>query len=52
MKEFRSQLKLYLTVHSYGQLVLTPFGYTKHVYPKNFKQLVSLLLFIRKETTE
>ncbi len=34
-----SRVQLYLSLHSYGQLWMTPWGYTKHL-PDDFMKLV------------
>ena len=37
--QLKGRIKLYLTFHSYGQLWLTPWGYTSQV-PEDYKKLV------------
>jgi hypothetical protein len=39
-----AQVKAYLAVHSYGQYLLTPWGYTS-AYPDDYDDLASFLCF-------
>lgn len=38
MESFKFNLRMYLSTHSYGDLVLWPFGFEFDVYIKNWKQ--------------
>lgn len=38
----KNQLKMYLTFHSYSQLWLIPYGYSKQVKPADYNELVRL----------
>lgn len=40
LTEIAPQTKLFLTFHSYGQLILIPYGYQAAKRPENFKELV------------
>ncbi|CAG7837705.1 unnamed protein product [Allacma fusca] len=40
--QLRSQLKMYLTFHSYSQLWLIPYGYSKYEKPADYNELVRL----------
>lgn len=41
LESIKKQVKLYLTLHSYGQYMLTPFGYKQGRYPATYQKLVS-----------
>lgn len=42
LTENKQKLKVFLTLHSYGQYILTPFGNRKAFYPANKRQLMNL----------
>ncbi|XP_062551929.1 zinc carboxypeptidase-like [Armigeres subalbatus] len=42
VRSIADKLKLYLTVHSRGQYVLVPFGYTNAPYPSNYNDLMQI----------
>ena len=44
MQAHKARLKLYLTVHSYGQVFLYPYGYSSTSRAPDHRQLVSSLL--------
>lgn len=39
----RDSLKAYITLHTYGQLWLVPYGYASNTYPPDYQQLVSFI---------
>ena len=42
----KSHIKAYVSVHSFGQFILTPWGYTK-TKPKNFPKLFKIITKVR-----
>ncbi|VDM32388.1 unnamed protein product [Hydatigera taeniaeformis] len=41
-----NQTKLFITLHSYGQLILTPYGFQRGFHPANYDELLRLTLKI------
>ncbi|VDL99871.1 unnamed protein product, partial [Schistocephalus solidus] len=41
LQEIKHKVILYITLHSYGQYILTPFGYQRSQYPPKYDELVS-----------
>lgn len=42
MEKYRGRIKLYVTLHSYGQLILYPWGWSEEVKTKNYEKVLSL----------
>ncbi|VDO77208.1 unnamed protein product [Schistosoma margrebowiei] len=42
LKSLQKQIILYLSLHSFGQYILTPFGFSRYSYPPYYQKLVSL----------
>ncbi|KAL7061710.1 hypothetical protein AAHC03_0262 [Spirometra sp. Aus1] len=42
LQEIKGQVKLYITLHSYGQYMLTPFGYQRSQYPPKYDELIEM----------
>lgn len=40
INQMRESLKLYVTVHSFGQTLLVPYGYKAGAYPRNHANMV------------
>uniref|UniRef100_A0A5K3FUM8 Peptidase_M14 domain-containing protein n=1 Tax=Mesocestoides corti TaxID=53468 RepID=A0A5K3FUM8_MESCO len=46
LSSIANQTKLYLTLHSYGQYILTPYGFQRGLHPANYDELMRLALKI------
>lgn len=46
LTELKDKLILYLSLHSFGQYILTPYGFARYQYPKNYKNMVSTCLCV------
>ncbi|CAH8529251.1 unnamed protein product [Dicrocoelium dendriticum] len=49
LTERKDQLVLYLNLHSYGQYILTPFGYSRFRYPSNYENMLALGRMVQEE---
>ncbi|KAF8570831.1 hypothetical protein P879_01630 [Paragonimus westermani] len=47
--EVKDQLVLYLNLHSYGQFILTPFGFARYHYPENYENMMALGQLVQME---
>lgn len=47
-----NQTKLFITLHSYGQLILTPYGFQRGLHPANYDELVRTIYFNFKMNAE
>ncbi|THD26617.1 Subfamily M14A unassigned peptidase [Fasciola hepatica] len=52
LTELRGKLILYLSLHSFGQYILTPYGFARYQYPKNYKNMINMGHRIRKAIRE
>ncbi|VDN14256.1 unnamed protein product [Dibothriocephalus latus] len=44
LQEIKHNVRLYLTLHSYGQYMLTPFGYQRSQYPPRYDELINMAI--------
>ncbi|CAH8601491.1 unnamed protein product [Schistosoma curassoni] len=42
LKSLQKQIILYLSLHSFGQYILTPFGFSRYSYPPYYQKLMSM----------
>ncbi|CAL8085782.1 unnamed protein product [Calicophoron daubneyi] len=42
LSQFREKIVLSLNLHSFGQYILTPYGFAKYRYPPNYKNMIHL----------
>ncbi|KAA0184306.1 Subfamily M14A unassigned peptidase, partial [Fasciolopsis buskii] len=52
LTELKDKLILYLSLHSFGQYILTPYGFARYQYPKNYKNMINMGHVIRKAIRE
>lgn len=42
LQTIKKDLKLFITLHSFGQFILMPFSHKRNTYPTNIHKLVSI----------
>ncbi|XP_049877356.1 carboxypeptidase B-like [Pectinophora gossypiella] len=52
MLEYRDRIKLYLSLHSYGQYLVYPWGYTRDRLPKRWRKLDRLAKIVSKAVAD
>ncbi|GAA29142.2 carboxypeptidase O [Clonorchis sinensis] len=49
LTELKDQIVLYLNLHSFGQFILTPYGFARYRYPGNYNNMINLGELVQKE---